>query len=166
METSQSARLRATSGQTLTRRAFIAASAVAGFSPRLGAAEVTLGVQRKWRETVPLDHFHRVRDQFAAARVSLSAYNISITDTFSDAEVERAFAMTKALGAPLITSSSNVKTVARIAAAAVRHRMLVGVHNHSRIDANEFATAKSLTDALQQGQWTRWRNAWPIAGRR
>jgi sugar phosphate isomerase/epimerase len=103
---------------------------------------------RKWRETVGLDHFHRVRDQFATAKIALSAYNISITDSFSDAEIERAFEMTKALGAPLITSSSNIKTVARIAPVAARHKMLVGVHNHSRIDPNEFATATSLTDAM------------------
>ena len=38
--------------------------------------------------------FHRVRDQFAKASIALSAYNISIKDSFSDAEIERAFDMT------------------------------------------------------------------------
>lgn len=103
---------------------------------------------RQWRETVSLDHFHRVRDQLAKASIALSAYNISIKDDFSEAEVERAFDMTAALGAPLITSSSNVATVVRIAPVAERRRMAVGMHNHSRIDPNEFATAQSLTDAL------------------
>ena len=28
------------------------------------------------------------------------------------------------------------------------HKMLVGVHNHSRIDPNEFATTKNFTDAM------------------
>jgi sugar phosphate isomerase/epimerase len=106
-----------------------------------------------WRETVSLDVFHRIRDQFAAAKIALSAYNISIQDTFSDSEIERAFQMAKALGAPLITSSSNIKTVARIAPAAERHKMLVGMHNHSRIDPNEFATAASLANALKQGKY-------------
>ena len=104
---------------------------------------------RRWRETVPLDTFHRVRDQLAKASIALSAYNISIKDDFSDAEIERAFDMTDALGAPLITSSSNIATVARIAPVAERRKMLVGMHNHSRVDPNEFATAKSLTDALR-----------------
>lgn len=106
---------------------------------------------RRWRETVSLDEFHRIRDEFAKAKIALSAYNISINDTFSDAEIERAFEMTRALGAPLITASANVNTVARIAPVAARHKMFVGMHNHSRIDPNEFATAKSLTDALQHG---------------
>ena len=109
--------------------------------------------RRAWRETVSLDVFHAVRDQFARAGIALSAYNISIQDSFSDAELERAFDMTTALGAPLITSSSNVKTVPRIAPVAERRKMLVGMHNHSRIDPNEFATAASLAGALQQGQY-------------
>ena len=108
---------------------------------------------RRWRETVSLDHFHRIREQLAQASIALSAYNISITDTFSDAELERAFEMTTALGAPLITSSSNTATVARIAPAAERRKMVVAMHNHSRIDANEFATAKSLTDAMAKSRY-------------
>ena len=106
---------------------------------------------RAWRETASLDIFRRIRDRFAEAKIALSAYNISIQDTFSDIELERSFDMAKALGAPLITSSSNIKTVARIAPVAAKHKMLVGMHNHSRVDPNEFATAQSLSNALKQG---------------
>ena len=111
---------------------------------------------RKWRETVSLDVFHAVRDKLKKASITLNAYNISITDTFSDVEVERAFDMATALGAPLITSSSNIKTVARIAPIAEKRKMVVAMHNHSRIDPNEFATAKSLTDAMAANRyiWT------------
>lgn len=108
---------------------------------------------RKWRETEPLDAFHRVRDRFAKAGIELSAYNISMKDDFSDAEIERAFEMTAALGAPVITSSSNTATTARIAPFAERRKMLVGMHNHSRVDPNEFATAKSLSDALAANRY-------------
>ena len=108
---------------------------------------------RRWRETVALDHFHRVRDQFAKASIALSAYNISIQDSFSDAEIERAFDMTAALGAPLITSSSNLKTVERIAPAAERRMMLVGMHNHSRVDPNEFATTQNFVDAMAKNRY-------------
>lgn len=106
---------------------------------------------RRWRETIELEMFHRVREKFTKASIALSAYNISFNDSFSDTEIERGFEMAKALGAPVITSSSNVKTAARIAPVAARHKMLVGMHNHSRIDPNEFATAKSLIDGLAQG---------------
>ena len=108
---------------------------------------------RKWRETVAMDHFHLVRAKLSRAAIALSAYNISFRDDFSDAEIERGFEMAAALGAPLITSSSNVQTTARVAPIAERRRMLVGMHNHSRIDPNEFATAQSLVDALKAGPY-------------
>ena len=105
---------------------------------------------RRWRETIELDLFHRVREKFTRASIALSAYNISLRDDYSDTEIARGFEMARALGAPAITSSSNVTTVARIAPVAARQQMVVGVHNHSRIDPNEFATATSLTEALAQ----------------
>jgi len=108
---------------------------------------------RKWRETVAMDHFHLVRAKLSRAAIALSAYNISFRDDFSDAEIERGFEMAAALGAPLITSSSNVRTTARVAPIAERRKMLVGMHNHSRIDPNEFATAQSLVDALKAGPY-------------
>lgn len=106
---------------------------------------------RRWRETIELDMFQRIRERFAKASIALSAYNISFNDSYSDTEIERGFEMAKALGAPVITSSANVNTVARIAPVAARHKMMVGMHNHSRIDANEFATPESMTTALAQG---------------
>lgn len=105
---------------------------------------------RRWRETIELDLFHRVREKFTRASIALSAYNISFRDDYSDTEIARGFEMARALGAPAITSSSNVTTVARIAPIAARQQMVVGMHNHSRIDPNEFATATSLTEALAQ----------------
>ena len=118
------------------------------WSTHVEPAKLTREQRRTWRETVNLDHFHRVRDQFAKASIALNAYNISFRDDFSDAEIERGFDMAAALGAPVITSSSNIKTVARIAPIAERRKMLVGVHNHSRLDPNEFATAKNFADAI------------------
>lgn len=108
---------------------------------------------RKWRETVSLDTFHKVRDQFAKASIALNAYNISIKDDFSDAEIERSFEMTAALGAPLITSSSNTAVVARIVPFAEKRKMLVGMHNHSRIDPNEFATTANFVEAMARSRF-------------
>jgi sugar phosphate isomerase/epimerase len=104
---------------------------------------------RRWRETVPIDEFRRIREKFSRAGIALSAYNISFRDDFSDTELERGFEMAKALGTSVITASSNVATVARVAPVAARHKIPVGMHNHSRIDPNEFATPASLTDAAK-----------------
>lgn len=106
---------------------------------------------RHWRETVSLDEFRRLRERFASAGIVISAYNISFNDAYSDAEIERGFEMAKALGTDIITASANVATVARIAPAAARHKLPVGVHNHSSIQANEFATPENFTTAMNAG---------------
>ncbi len=108
---------------------------------------------RRWRETVSLDEFHRVRESFDRAGIALSAYNISFRDDFSDAEIERGFLMARALGAPVITASSNVATARRVAPAAARAKMRVGMHNHSKIDPNEFATPESFATAMKAGEF-------------
>lgn len=108
---------------------------------------------RRWRETVSLDEFQRIRESFGRAGIALSAYNISFRDDFSDAEIERGFLMARALGAPVITASSNVATARRVAPAAARAKMRVGMHNHSKIDPNEFATPESFATAMKAGEF-------------
>ena len=55
--------------------------------------------------------------------------------------------MAKALGARVITASSNVTTARRIDPFARKHKMRVGMHNHSRIEENEFATPADFEKA-------------------
>ena len=105
-------------------------------------------VMRKWRETTPLSEFHAVRAKFEKAGIRVYAYNISFKDDFSDAEIERGFEFAKALGTDIITASANTNVVKRVVPVAVRRRMIVAMHNHSRIDPNEFATPDDFTRAM------------------
>jgi sugar phosphate isomerase/epimerase len=113
------------------------------------------GVQRpelrRWRETVSLDDFRALKDKFDRAKVQIAAYNISFRDDYSDAEIARGFEMTRALGADTITASASTGVVPRVASVAARHQIRVGMHNHSRVDPNEFATPESFTTALKAG---------------
>lgn len=103
---------------------------------------------RKWRETTPLSEFESVRSKFERAGIGIHAYNISFKDDFSDAEIERGFEAAKALGTSIITASANTKVVSRVVPAAVRHRVVVGMHNHSRFEPSEFATPEDFTRAM------------------
>jgi sugar phosphate isomerase/epimerase len=103
---------------------------------------------RKFRLDTPLSHFHAIGDRFKAAGIDLYAYNYSFRDDYTDAEIERGFDMAKALGAKVITASSNQNTTPRIDAAAKKHKMRVGLHNHSRVDPNEWATAADFEKAM------------------
>jgi sugar phosphate isomerase/epimerase len=109
---------------------------------------VTRDEMRRWRETTPIDEFRAVKAKFDRAGIRIYAYNISFKDDFSDAEIERGFEMARAFGTSIITASANVNVVKRVAPVAARHRITVGMHNHSRIDPNEFATPESFTAAM------------------
>jgi sugar phosphate isomerase/epimerase len=109
---------------------------------------VSRDVMRNWRETTPLSEFESVRSKFEQAGIRIHAYNISFKDDFSDAEIERGFEAAKALGTSIITASANTKVVARVVPAAVRHRVVVGMHNHSRFEPSEFATPDDFTRAM------------------
>lgn len=104
---------------------------------------------RMWRKTVSLDHFKEVAAKFAKAGVTLYAYNYSFRDDFDDEEIARGFEFAKALGVRYLTASANVATARRIDPHAQKARVRVGMHNHSRIDPNEFATPESFAEAMR-----------------
>lgn len=105
---------------------------------------------RKWRLTVPLDEFKAVRAKFDRAGIELYAYNLSFRDDFTDEEMERGFEMARALGVKIITASSNVSTAKRIDRFAQKHKIRVGMHNHSNVsNPNEFARPESFARAME-----------------
>lgn len=103
---------------------------------------------RKWRLSVSLDEFKGVRKKFDAAGVQLYAFNYSFRENFTDEEIERGFKIAQALGVKVITASSNVSTAKRVDPFARKYKIRVGMHNHSRIVANEFATPDDFAAAM------------------
>lgn len=103
---------------------------------------------RKWRLGVSLDEFKAVRKKFDAAGVNLYAFNYSFRENFTDEEIERGFKMAQALGVKTITASSNVSTAKRVDPFAKKYKIRVGMHNHSRIVTNEFATPDDFAAAM------------------
>ena len=106
---------------------------------------------RRWRLTVSLDHFRSIRTRFEQAGLTLNSYNISFQDHFSDDEIDRGFEMAAALGVSAITASAHVNSVPRIARMAAAHGIPVAMHNHSRVDANEFSSPAQFAAAVAQG---------------
>jgi sugar phosphate isomerase/epimerase len=117
-------------------------TAPADLQPALARGREAL---RQWRLTVSLDHFRAIRRKFEAAGVAVYAYNLSINDSFTDAEIDRAFEMARALGATVLSSSSTLSVTRRVAPFAETHRMTFAVHNGVRVDdANAAGSAASL----------------------
>jgi sugar phosphate isomerase/epimerase len=105
--------------------------------------------QRTWRITTPLSYFALTAEKFKKAGVDLYAYNYSFKDDYTDEEIRRGFEIAKALGAKCITASSNVSTAKRIDPFAKQYKMRVGMHTHSNIKPNEFATPDDFAKAME-----------------
>jgi sugar phosphate isomerase/epimerase len=104
---------------------------------------------RTWRLKTPLDHFQAIGKKFTSAGITIYAYNYSPNGSFTDEEIDRGFAITKALGAEIITASATLDAAKRMVPFAEKHRMVVAMHNHSQVNnPNEFATTESLATAL------------------
>lgn len=104
---------------------------------------------RAWRlSNEALDRAKEVRKKFEDAGIELHAFNYSFREDFTDAEIERGFEMARIMGAKKITASSNVSTAKRVDPFAKRFKIYAGMHNHSRIAANEFATPEDFTAAM------------------
>jgi sugar phosphate isomerase/epimerase len=115
-------------------------------SPRPSREEL-----RKWRLSAPADHFRGVRRKFDDAGITLYAFNYSFRDDFTDEEIDRGFQMAKAMGVNVITASSNITTAVRVAPFASRHKVKVGMHNHSNLNPNEFARPEDFAEAMKAG---------------
>jgi sugar phosphate isomerase/epimerase len=106
---------------------------------------------RKWRLSVSLDEFKNLGKKFRDAGIDLYAYNISFKRDFTDEEIDRGFQMARALGAKVITASGNVSVSERVDRYAQKYKLRVGMHNHSRIAPDEFATPDDFA-AAQKGR--------------
>jgi sugar phosphate isomerase/epimerase len=104
---------------------------------------------RKWRLETPIAHFREISQKFRNAGIDLYAYNYSFRDDFTDEEIERGFLMAQALGAKCITASANISTAGRIDTYAQKYKMRVGMHNHSNMRPNEFATPENWAEAMK-----------------
>jgi sugar phosphate isomerase/epimerase len=109
---------------------------------------------RKWRLETSLDHFRNARKKFDAAGIAITAYCYNMNASFTDAELNRGFEMTKALGAPVMTTSTQMEVAKRLAPMADTHKLLVGLHGHSNVtDPNEFATPESFATAMKMSKY-------------
>jgi sugar phosphate isomerase/epimerase len=111
---------------------------------------------RKWRLDTSLDHFRNARKKFDAAGITIHAYCYNMNASFTDAELDRGFEMTKALGTGLMTTSTTMDVARRLAPLADKHKMIVGLHGHSNVsDPKEFATPESFAAATNMSKYLR-----------
>ena len=109
---------------------------------------------RKWRVETPIQHFRDVNKKFETAGIKVTAYCYNMNMSFTDAELERGFEMTKAFGTDVMTTSTTLDVARRLAPMADRHQVKVGMHGHSNVtDPNEFATPDSFAAAMKMSKY-------------
>jgi hypothetical protein len=92
---------------------------------------------RTWRLSTPLDQFRGIKEAFGKIGASIYAYNYSFGNDFTDDEINRGFEHARALGAEIITASTNLTVAKRVVPFAEQHKMAVAVHNHSNTKGPE-----------------------------
>jgi sugar phosphate isomerase/epimerase len=111
---------------------------------------------RKWRLETPLSHFAEIGRRFRAAGIEVQAFNFGLKEDCTDAEVDRGFAITKALGAKVMTASTTIKMAERTVPFVKRHKVLLGLHGHSNLhDPNQLATPESFEICLKMSPYYR-----------
>lgn len=105
---------------------------------------------RQWRLTVPLEEFAAMGKKFRDAGIFLYSYNMNFPqDDFTDAEIDRSFEMTKALGAVIMTpAAGKIETMRRLDPFAKKHKIRFAIHNENEIRTpSDFEhTLKGLSD--------------------
>lgn len=119
-----------------------------------------------WRLHVPLDYFSGIRKHFNEAGINIFSYNFMYSSVDStDEEIDRSFAMARALGAKAINVSTTMTMAKRLAPFAEKNKMMLGVHGHSETNDPEqissretfekaFALSKYVGANLDIGHYT------------
>jgi sugar phosphate isomerase/epimerase len=109
---------------------------------------------RRWRLTVPMDYYRKVRKQFDDAGMRMYYYNVNFNETFTDEERDRTFEAARALGVDGFSSSTVLSEAKRLVPFVERHKMYVAMHNHNNLaDPDQFATPGSFEKALAMSEY-------------
>ena len=121
--------------------------------PRFTASGVTSEAAREmlraWRVGNPADHYRMVKKEFDDTGIEIFTYYVNINDTYTDAEIDAAFAGAKTLGAKGCVGSQGLAVTRRVARFAGTHGMFLGVHNHDNLsDPDAVNSEASFVKAL------------------
>jgi sugar phosphate isomerase/epimerase len=105
---------------------------------------------REWRLAEPLTRYESIGRKFRDAGVRLFSYAITISDDFTDEEIDKTMLAARAMGASMIgTNQTRMPMAEYVVPFAARHDMTLAFHNHANVaDPNEMASVQSLERVL------------------
>jgi sugar phosphate isomerase/epimerase len=124
--------------------------------------------RRNWRLSVSMDKYKALRKMYNGAGVSIYAFKLPPTPSMPDDEYEYIFNTARALGANNITMELPTEAgfTKRVGEFADKHRIYIGYHNHTQVNAQSWDTAleqsKYNSINLDVGHFTEAISASPI----
>ena len=111
-----------------------------------GAAAANAEELQKWRESVSLDRVKEFRAKYELAGVWIEIVKVDGIFKMTDAELDYAFTLAKALGGRAISSEISRKDedLKRIGQFADKHHLMVGYHGHATTTPEHWETAFSF----------------------
>ncbi|MBC8002021.1 MAG: sugar phosphate isomerase/epimerase [Opitutaceae bacterium] len=111
-----------------------------------GAAAANAEELRKWRGSVSLDCVKEFRSQYEKAGVLIEIVKVDGLFRMTEAELDYAFTLAKALGGRAISSeiSRKEEDLKRVGQFADKHRLMVGYHGHATTTPAHWETAFSF----------------------
>jgi len=128
---------------------------------QLEEQKATAAALTEWRLSVPMSYFENIRSTFEKQGLRIKSYSTRLGS--SEAEIDRLFLMAKALGADSMATRLPATLTTLAAAAADKHRMIVGLQfsdvdevkkqlaasQYFRMDPDIGDLTKAKIDALQ-----------------
>jgi len=104
---------------------------------------------RKWRLSVPIDHYRNVKKEFDDAGIDVFSYYVGFNDSFTDSELDATYEAAKVLGAKGVVGSYGLAVASRLARFPGKHGMFGGLHNHDNLsDPDAFGNEASFEKGL------------------
>ncbi len=103
----------------------------------------------RWRATAPLSYFEDIRAKFNRAGIDIWGYSGTTGNT--DEEIERTFAIARAMGANYVTTSVTLSQARQIAPLAEKHRIQVGFQGRPNVnstDPDQIRTPQDFLDVV------------------
>jgi sugar phosphate isomerase/epimerase len=106
----------------------------APLSPEQAAAAEAL---HQWHLTVPLSYYTSMRKSFSDAGLEIYIYEPALGPNTSDADIDRAFEVTKALGARVLADAYTKLVAKRVAPFAEKHGIKVALQGRPNMNSTD-----------------------------
>lgn len=109
---------------------------------------------RKWRLSSSMDKFKEVRSKYESEGVTIHVVKFNLNANMSDEEIDYCFQAAKALGVRGMTCEPPLSQTKRIGEFALKHRIMLGYHNHSNVASDEaFCKPASWETAMSYSKY-------------